>query len=122
MRGEVRQRTDLFLRYPVNCNRMIRSMFKLKGPKRFQYAPRYFDPVKEELEHRVREAKIRGEGRLSLISMRRQAALSGKWEDASADRQFFARVQHQKNMSRLRFMLIINILFILIVFAIYKFL
>lgn len=34
---------------------MIGRMFKVPGHKNFEYKPRYYDPVKEEIEERMRK-------------------------------------------------------------------
>lgn len=99
---------------------MIRSMFRLPKHRKFEYQPRYYDPVKEELEQRITEVKNRGASVNRMHNFRRQLAFQDKFKEATSDRLFFARMQHQKNMSRLRFLLIINILLIIVIFAIYK--
>ena len=35
----------------------IPKLFKLSKPKQFSYSPRYYDPVKEEFEERVKKAR-----------------------------------------------------------------
>lgn len=95
-------------------------MFKVPKPKQFEYRPRYYDPVKEELEQRVEEAKSRGASVQRMHSFRRQLELREKFRESTSDRLFFARVAHQRNMSRLRLLLIVNILLIVVIYAIYK--
>lgn len=76
--------------------------------------------MQEELEQRIKEVENRGASVNRMHSYRRQLALHDKFKEASSDRLFFSRLQHQKNMSRLRLLLIVNILLILVIFAIYK--
>lgn len=99
---------------------MIRSMFKLPKHKKFEYQPRYYDPVKEEMEQRIAEVEGRGASVNRMRSFKRQLEFQDKFKEATSDRLFFARMQHQRNMSRLRFLLIVNILLIIVIFAIYK--
>ncbi len=37
---------------------MIKSIFKLPKYKQFNYEPRYYDPIKEEREERIRQIKL----------------------------------------------------------------
>lgn len=65
---------------------MVRfTFFKRREPRQFQYMPRHFDPDKEDLERRIRNAQAElgmvdesGEKIRREINFREQAAMSWK--------------------------------------------
>lgn len=95
-------------------------LFRLPKVRKYNYTPRYYDPVKEEFEQRVKQAEAKSSGRGHLVDFKRSMRLKDQWREAQGDRQFFAKVQHQKMMSRIRFLIIVNVLLILVIFAAYR--
>lgn len=116
---------------------MLGSLFggnrKVK-PKRFHIEPRYHDPEKEDLERRVAMAKTQRKRDLeegieieeSDETLEKRVKTKYRMEerffDSVMDRDSFARVQHQKNKSNMRLLIILNILIILTAFLVFKFL
>jgi hypothetical protein len=52
------------------------TFFKRPKPRQFNYIPRYYDPVKEELEERKKQLGLLGEGD---IKERMRADIRRKW-------------------------------------------
>ncbi len=99
---------------------MIKKMFKIPEHSRFHYVPRYYDPEKEELERRIRLAEMEAGSREEAMKKVRSIKFEDRMRTARANDRFYARIQHQKTMSRVRFFIILNILLIITIFAIYK--
>lgn len=93
-------------------------MFRTSKNKKYNYKPLYYNKEKEDFERRVRLAAIKND--TDFKSMERMVRLSDKFQDNQADHHFFRKVRHQKNMARLRFLIIINILLIIVIFAAWK--
>ena len=98
---------------------MIRAMFRTAKNKKYNFKPLYYDKDQEDFERRVKRA-ARQSGTDDLKSMERLVRLSDKFQDRQSDHVFFRQVRHQKSMARLRFLIIINILLIIVIFAIWK--
>lgn len=49
---------------------MLGGMFKTPGHQKFKYRPKYYDPVKEELDERVRNKEIRSYDDKDALRMR----------------------------------------------------
>lgn len=101
---------------------MIRRMFKIPSHRKFQYDPRFYDPEKEALERRIKMAELDAEDKEEALNQAQKVKFQHRWKSASSDRNFYTRIHHQKSMMRIRFFIILNILLLLVIFAIYKFL
>ncbi len=116
---------------------MLGSLFGGKGkvrPKRFNIEPRYHNPEKEDLERRIAMAKaqrkrdieegleIQESDETLEERVKMKFRMEERFYDSVMDRDSFARIQHQKNKSNVRLLIILNILIILTAFAVYKFL
>jgi len=99
---------------------MIKKMFKLPDHSKFNYEPRYYDPEKEELERRIRLARMKADSEEEFEKRIRSIKFEDRLRTARANDRFYARVEHQKTMSRVRLFIILNILLIITIFAIYK--
>jgi len=82
----------------------IPKLFKLSKPKQFAYSPRYYDPVKEEFEERVKKARgeqteLVGEIHVSRIKGQIKSQFNRSKTNAKA-----------KNASNIRLLIIIAIL------------
>jgi hypothetical protein len=100
---------------------MIRRMFKIPSHRKFQYDPRYYDPDKEDLERRITMAELDAKDKEEALNKRHKLRFQDRWKSAADDRNFYTRIHHQKSMMRIRFFIILNILLLLVIFAIYKF-
>ena len=49
---------------------MIGRMFRTPNPQRFEYRPRFYDPVKEELEERVNQSIMAKQGEKEAVKER----------------------------------------------------
>lgn len=99
---------------------MIKKMFKLPDHSKFNYEPRFYDPEKEELERRIRLARMKTDSEEEFEKRIRSIKFEDRLRTARANDRFYARVAHQKTMSRVRLFIILNILLIITIFAIYK--
>lgn len=97
---------------------MIRSMFRTAKNKKFNYEPLYYNKKQEEFDRRVHKAALENDS--DVKSMERLVRLSDTIREKQSDRQFFRQVKHQRNMARLRLLIIINVLLIIVIFAAWK--
>jgi len=107
----------------------FRFLSKVPKNKSFSFTPRYYNPEKDELEKRVKlamleakqdkEAKIIDEER-GRFSIREQHKMADKFNDVSINRSSMQRIQHQKNVANVRFIVILNILLIIVLYIFIK--
>lgn len=101
------------------CANILSSFSKTPKHKSFHYGPRYFNAEKDELDKRVKMAKLAGDTDDS-DHIRRKISFSDKFRDSVFDRAFSARIRHQKMMSRIRFLVVLNILLIMVLVVFFK--
>jgi len=77
---------------------------KLPKSKAFTFTPRFYDPVKEELEEREKQREIRKQDDLEGAKMRIRSGFKNKYK---ADANFAQKSKRQQNI---RLLLIIGIL------------
>lgn len=79
------------------------SIFKQPRHQRFEYQPRYYDPVKEELDARVKQ--IKAENQEEYSSEYRRLKISREF--AQHRKSSVLNVQKQKSKSLVRLILIV---------------
>jgi uncharacterized membrane protein len=99
---------------------MIRPMFKVPKHRIFDFKAWYYDAEKEAFEERVKKARAEGKEGSHENYLRRKIKFSDRLNGAIDDKRFSAKIQHQKTMSRIRFLIILQILLILVVLLIYN--
>lgn len=77
---------------------------KLPKSKAFTFTPRYYDPVKEEMEEREKQREIRKQDDLEGAKMRIRSGFKNKYK---ADANFAQKSKRQQNI---RLLLIVGIL------------
>lgn len=97
---------------------MIRSMFKTRKPKRFDYHSLYYSAAKEDLEQRVKMATSGNS--ISEESIRRKLSFGDKFSESNTEKQFYSKLRHQKSMSRIRFLIILQVLVVIVFIALLK--
>ena len=85
---------------------IINKFFKVPKPKRFEYAPKYYDQQKEELEERIKAIKEQQDTEGEAAKYR-----LGKFFQSRRRTSF---IQKQKQQSNVRLIVIIIVLFLLI--------
>lgn len=95
----------------------FRSLSRVPQHKKFSLEPRYYDAEKEELESRV---KLSTADAARADKLRREFRISGRFQDARYERSTYKRVQHQKNMATVRFLIILNLLLIIVLYIFVK--
>jgi len=89
---------------------------KLPKTKPFNFTPRFYDPVKEELEERARDRELRKQEDIEGTKMRIRAGFRSKYK---ADAAFAQKSKRQQNM---RLLMIIGILLFAVYFVLTEFL
>ena len=89
---------------------------KLPKSKAFTFTPRYYDPVKEELEEREKQREIRKQDDLEGAKMRIRSGFKSKYK---ADANFAQKSKRQQNI---RLLFIIGILLLGAYFVLTEFL
>lgn len=77
---------------------------KLPKSKAFTFTPRYYDPVKEEMEEREKQREVRKQDDLEGAKMRIRSGFKNKYK---ADANFAQKSKRQQNI---RLLLIVGIL------------
>jgi hypothetical protein len=94
----------------MDWNRL--SLFKLPNRhKRFEYVPRYFDPQKEELRKKLRQAEIENGGDVDVKKLKREIQFKSKIENKWGN----SELKSQKMRSNIRLIII----FICLIIAFY---
>jgi len=94
----------------------FRFLSRLPEHRRFQYTPRYYDADKEDLERRVKMAKTDREKE----QLEQEFRIRDKFGHVRMNRQQYSRLQHQKVMSKVRFLFILNILLLIALYIFVK--
>ena len=88
----------------------FRFLSKIPDHRKYEMLPRYWDREKEELDKRVKAAVA--ESKSDYEEEHRRIRFSDSFYEASISRKSYGRVQHQKNMQTVRFLVILSILLI----------
>jgi flagellar biosynthesis/type III secretory pathway M-ring protein FliF/YscJ len=99
---------------------MIRPMFRVPKHRIFDFKTRYYNAEKEAFEERVIKAGAEGKEGRDEKHIRRNIKFSDRFNHTIEDKRFSAKIEHQKTMSRVRFLIILQILLIIVIFIIYK--
>ncbi len=94
----------------------FRFLSRLPEYSRFQYKPRHYDPDKEDLARRVKMAKSDREKE----QLQQEYRIRDKFGHVRMNRQQYSRLQHQRVMSKVRFLIILNILLLLALYIFVK--
>jgi len=86
----------------------IPSFFRQNKPKEFRFNPRYYDPVKEEKEERLR--RIKEELGMSTDGEKRYSTI----QRGTFNQRFRQNQQKAKRNSSVRLLMIILVLFLLV--------
>lgn len=97
----------------------FRFLSKLPNHRSFAYKPRYFNADKEELQKRVDDA-VKASNSEYELSIRRKHKISEEFHRQVTNKSTIARVQHQKSISNIRFVIILNILLIIAIYVAFK--
>tara|TARA_R110002050_G_scaffold77358_1_gene165080 strand:- start:21 stop:335 length:315 start_codon:yes stop_codon:yes gene_type:complete len=82
-------------------------MFKLGNRhKRFEYVPRYYDPRKEALEKKIKQAQAEAKGTKDNDNIAREIKFKSTIEDRWGD----LNVKKQRSNSNLRLILILGVI------------
>ncbi|MEL6718007.1 MAG: hypothetical protein AAFO82_01115 [Bacteroidota bacterium] len=84
--------------------------FKTPNPQRFDYKPRFYDPEKEELMERVRNAEQQEEYDAESVKSRISGGFRRKTGGYATDRQFRSQ---QVKRSNFRLLIIVAFLFLM---------
>lgn len=97
----------------------FRFLSKLPNHRSFAYKPRYFNPEKEELQQRV-DSAIKANKDESAFSIKQKHKISESFHRQVTNKNTIGRVQHQKSISNIRFLIILNILLIIAIYVVFK--
>ena len=90
----------------------IPSIMKINKHKRFNYTPRYYDPVKERIEEKITEARI-AQGK-EVEDTRGRTGYSVRISDA-----FSRRERHTRNVGSIRLVFLLSIVLVLASYVMY---
>ena len=66
---------------------MISGFFKTPKPKQFEFKPRHYDPIKEEMEERKRELGLLEDDKEEDYKIRLRSRMDSKWQRPGAQKQ-----------------------------------
>lgn len=97
----------------------FRFLSRIPNHRKFEFAARYYDAEKEDLDKRVKAAMAESKN-LKKEDIERRIRFSDSFNDVSMSRKSYSRIQHQKNMATVRFLIILSILLILSLYIFVK--